>query len=167
MDDLKYKAFIQESPALSTGFRSGIRVLCTSFFGKFLLTENIHHMSSDKTVSDETLVQEVLKALQDRVKLNSSAFDDILSVLHSTIGMGFLAKRLENALQQIKEDLHTSKQEMSGECLAKLDMVAPCRKLALSNAEPGVTDRQAKWGPQPHFSHMGLEERSSVESDMQ
>ena len=93
--NLKYQAFIKESEALNDGFRHGILSLCESFFSKNLLTKDLK--DSSYTSKDETIVtKKVLSALQSRVKADSSAFDKIVKILHSTTSMEYLAKKLEN-----------------------------------------------------------------------
>ena len=72
--NLKHKALIQESDALTNGFRAGIRSLCGKFFGKELLTEDLKLLSDNcSTSEEESLTKKVLSALQSRVKADSSA----------------------------------------------------------------------------------------------
>ena len=106
MDELKYNALIQESEVLTTGFKAGIRTLCTSFYSKKLLVKDVYQLSlrSHESISDESLVERVLSALRERVKLDSGAFDVIIVVLNATTAMDYLAKRLENRLATLRKE---------------------------------------------------------------
>lgn len=101
--NLKYRALIQESDALTNGFRAGIRSLCKSFFSKELLAIDLYHLSNSDSATEE-LVERVLSALQDRVKLDSGAFDEIVAVLRTTTSMDYLAKRLEKRYSILKQE---------------------------------------------------------------
>ena len=102
MDELKYKAFIQESAVLAIGFKPSIRVLCARFYSKDILDRNVYRLSLTN-ISNESLVEQVLNALQERVKLNDNTFDIIVEVLYAITAMNYLAKRLQDRLRNLRE----------------------------------------------------------------
>ena len=132
MDELKYKALIQESEALTTGFKSGIRTLCTSFYSKEILVKDVYQLSlrSHESISDESLVERVLSALRERVELDSDAFDVIVKVLYATTALDYLAKRLENRLATLRKEQETQRmqQEIEARVLNRDALVMPASR---------------------------------------
>ena len=131
MDELKYKALIQESEALTTGFKSGIRTLCTSFYSKEILVKDVYQLSMHShDISDESLVERVLSALRERVKLDSGAFDVIIVVLNATTAMDYLAKRLENRLATLRKEQERQRiqQEIEARVLNRDALVMPASR---------------------------------------
>lgn len=109
--NLEHKALVQESDNLR-GIRAGIRTFCSSLFSKELLVQDLYHPSSNE--DEELLVQKVLIALQDRVKGDSSAFEKIVQVLRSTMGLGYLGNKLQAKLDTLREE-HTRTLELQAE----------------------------------------------------
>lgn len=101
--NLEYRALVQESANLTAGIRAGIRSLCTDFYSEELLVPDLHHLSSNDTIPEDVLVEKVLNALQDRVKVDRSAFSRILNVLHKTMSLEYLAVRLQKRLMTLEE----------------------------------------------------------------
>ena len=69
-------------------------------------------------ISNESLVEQVLSALQKRMRLNGATFDMIIKVLNTISGMEYLARNLEDRLryllqkqsnQESKEKVHARK----------------------------------------------------------
>ena len=102
--NFEHQALIQESVSLTGGFRSGIRTLCNGFFAKELLVSEIHILSTKENVNEDNLVNRVLGALRDRVKLDPSALKSILDVLRTTTGMAHLATRLQGRLEALQKE---------------------------------------------------------------
>lgn len=117
--NLEHKALVQESVSLTHGIRAGIRSLCTGLYSQELLVEDLYNLSSNEAVSEDSLVEKVLKALHDRVKLDSSAFGKIVQVLRGTMSLGYLADRLDEKLVTLRE-AHARTLELQAEQVRKL-----------------------------------------------
>ncbi len=102
-DCLEHKALLQESSALTGGFRYGIKTVCQTFHSNELLVADIYQLSLSNAI-DPSLPERVVNALLERVKNDPKAFEQILESLHKTTSMGYLAVRLEKKRTILKEE---------------------------------------------------------------
>lgn len=133
--NLEHKAFVKESVHLTGGIRAGIKSLCISLYSEELLVEDLYHLSSNEATSEDSLVERVLKALQDRVKLDSSAFGKIVLVLRGTMSLGYLADRLDNKLLKLQEE-HARAQELQAQARKQKQHELVMQKSSLKRNRP-------------------------------
>lgn len=96
--NLEFQALVQESAHLNAGIRAGIKSLCIEFYSEGLL-----EYSCNSNISEDALVENVLTALQNRVKTDPPAFYKILKCLYKMISLEYLAEKLEDKLRKLKE----------------------------------------------------------------
>jgi hypothetical protein len=102
--NLEYRALVQVSAALKTGIRAGIKSLCDSFHSEELLVPYLYTLSCNESTSEDTLVEKVLNALEDRVQIDKTAFYKITKVLKETVSLEYLAKKMADKLEALQEE---------------------------------------------------------------
>ena len=102
--NLELRVLVTEHKALYDGIRSGVRGFCSNLYSKELIPDDVQNFMSHDSASEDYMVEKVLSTLQDRVKVDPSSFNVILTVLRNTVSMSYLAERLENKLTELKEE---------------------------------------------------------------
>lgn len=102
--NLEHRAFIEARADLTHGIRAGIKSLCNNLYSEGLLVSDLHlRLSSLDTISEDALSKKVLNVLQDRMKVDPSAFHKIVKVLQETTGLSYLGDKLMLKLSMQRE----------------------------------------------------------------
>ena len=94
----EYKVFQEENDRLCVGFVAAYNQLSGLFYGKELITRDVHHSSIYDTETTRK-VQRMVNNLENQIKLDPNVYYTIVEVLKNTNGCKLLGDHLEKKVQ--------------------------------------------------------------------